>query len=81
MQYNYLGEIMKIDFDFAIMYCRQIKQKLQNETVTLADMLDLGTTKKFYTWFRYNQDIGRMNVAFHESKQTQSDNSEAPIEM
>lgn len=31
MQYNYLGEIMKIDFDFAIMYCRQIKQKLQNE--------------------------------------------------
>lgn len=27
---------MKIDFDFAIMYCRQIKQKLQNEiTLTL----------------------------------------------
>ena len=44
-------------------------------------MLDLGTTKKFYTWFRYNQDIGRMNVAFHESKQVQPDNSEAPVEL
>ena len=54
---------------------------MQNETVTLADMLNLGMTKTFYTWFRYNQDIGRMNVAFHESKQVQPDNSEAPVEL
>lgn len=42
--------------------------ELQDEEVTLAEMLEYAKKNQITVWFSYNQDIGRMNVAFHESK-------------
>ena len=77
-EYNYIIFPSQVEY---VIGALRTQFEMQNETVTLADMLNLGMTKTFYTWFRYNQDIGRMNVAFHESKQAQPDNSEAPVEL
>lgn len=39
---------MKIDFDFAIMYCRQIKQKLQNEITLTLKNYDLTCSQGYF---------------------------------
>lgn len=39
---------MKIDFDFAIMYCRQIKQRLQNEITLILKNYDLTCPQGYF---------------------------------
>lgn len=36
--------------------------------ITLGEVLKLAQTTPIKVWFTYNTDLGRMNVAFHESK-------------
>lgn len=40
----------------------------QDEVVTLEQLLQEGTTTPIKIWFKYNENIGRMNVAFHEAR-------------
>lgn len=42
---------------------------MHNETVTLEDMLNKASKEDINIYFSYNQEFGRMNVAFHEPKQ------------
>lgn len=77
MQGGYIEVILKLE-DRDLTYCIFPSQLdyitstlrrqfgMQDETVTLEDMLVKGETTKFNVWFSYNQDYGRMNVAFHE---------------
>lgn len=41
---------------------------MQNESVTLGAMLEKAKTNTIKVWFSFNNDLGRMNVALHESK-------------
>lgn len=41
---------------------------LQDQEVTLEEVLTTAKETSISVWFTYNQDLGRMNVAFHETK-------------
>lgn len=41
--------------------------EIKDET-TLGEVLKLAAKTPIKVWFSYNQDLGRMNVAFHETK-------------
>lgn len=53
-QINYITSALRKQFD------------MQDQTVTLEDMLVKGETTKFNVWFSYNTDYGRLDVAFYE---------------
>lgn len=41
---------------------------LQAEVVTLGQLLNKATKEPVKIWFSWNENIGRMNVAFHEAR-------------
>lgn len=77
MQGGYIETVLKLE-DRDLTYCIFPSQldyitsalrrqfDMQDQAVTLEDMLVKGETTKFNVWFSYNTDYGRMNVAFHE---------------
>lgn len=63
-EYNYC--IFPTQVDYVV---SAIRRQLDNQELdTLADVLDAAKTTPIDVYFTYNADLGRMNVAFHESK-------------
>ena len=55
---------MKIDFDFAIMYCRQIKQKLQNEITLTLKNYDLTCPQGYFLTLSEITDLLGVDKAY-----------------
>ena len=64
-EYKYIIFPTQVDY---VTSALRTQFEMQDEEVTLEEMLTKATTTPIKVWFTYNQDLGRMNVAFHESK-------------
>lgn len=64
-EYKYIIFPSQVDY---VTSALRTQFEMQDEEVTLEEMLTKATTTSIKVWFAYNQDLGRMNVAFHESR-------------
>lgn len=64
-EYKYIIFPTQVDY---VTSALRTQFEMQDEEVTLEDMLIKAETTTIKVWFAYNQDLGRMNVAFHEPR-------------
>lgn len=74
-EYNYIVFPSQVDY---VTSCLRNQLELQTEEVTLEEVLTKAKTTPIKVYFSYNTDLGKMNVAFHESR---SAVKEEPVEL
>lgn len=74
-EYTYIIFPSQVDY---VTSCLRNQLELQDKEVTLETVLNKAKKSPIKVYFSYNTDLGKMNVAFHESRTT---SKEEPAEL